>query len=145
MDDTAAVTHTDQAIAHAEGVIARADELGDRISAETVRLITELVEYKKRAVRWQRLTFVCLIMLFIFGIVGVFAVVKINDNAATIEQICAASNASNVKQAQLWNFILDIPPKPGETDLEKAQKVAFTKVVKDAFAPQDCAAPAVLP
>lgn len=135
----------DDPIERAENLIDKAEDLDNRINRQTEQVINELVTYKERDVKWKifitTMGFVVMIMLFF----GIFAVIKIRDNAASIKDFCEATNKANAEQAVLWRFILDIPPDPNETDNEKAIKIAFTDLVERTFAPHDCSQQRVIP
>lgn len=86
-----------------------------------------------------------------FGVLAINAnhtasVVK--HNTASVRVDCRASNASNIKQEQLWNYILTLttsaPPRPGETqadtDARHQQATQFKIVLDRIFTQRACPA-----
>lgn len=132
-------------IAHAEAVIAKADDLDARIGKKTEEVIRGLVESDKRNKRIQRSLGAILVVLFIVVVAGIFSIVKIMDNAATIQASCEASNRASAREIQIWEHIVNLPPPPDETDAQKQQKVDFLKFIQDTFPPTDCHQTKVLP
>lgn len=135
----------DDPVAHADNLIDRADALNSRIDERTEKIISGLVFYQGKAKRNQRI--MALIIAVLIAVIGVvtLAIVKIRDNASTIQAACEAQNRANANEITLWHFLLDIPPAPNETDAQKEIAIKFTKLVDDTFAPIDCAQPKVLP
>lgn len=132
-------------VERAENLIVKAELLDDRITKQTEQVIKELVTYKNRAVKWQILTSAMMLILIFMLVVGAFALIKIRDNSANIQDFCEATNKSNDQQITLWRFILEIPPRADETASEKQTKVDFTDLVERTFAPIDCSQQKVVP
>lgn len=135
----------DDPIAHAEHLIGKAEDLDNRISQQTETVILELVTYKSKAVKWQAFTLGLLVLTIAMLIVGLFSIVKIRDNAASIQAICEATNKVNANQIILWDFLLKIPPEPTETDTQKTTRIEFADLVQRTFVQQDCSQPRVIP
>jgi len=135
----------DDPVAHAEDVIARADDLQDRITEETKRTIANLVHFQERSKLHTRIILGLIIVILCMMAIGTFALIKIHDNAATIQQTCETLNQTNSNQILLWEHILELPPTEAETPEEKQQKVEFEQFIQETFQVVNCTQPKVLP
>lgn len=132
-------------VSHADKVVEKADQLQDRISAETDKVIRDLVAYKAKATKWQRINSIIIAVLVVMFVGGTFLLIKIRDNAATIQAACESGNRARAGETKLWDFILSLPIDPNQTQQEQEARIALQKLVDDIFASRDCSNPQVLP
>lgn len=130
----------------------RADDLEHRITDKSAQVIQDLLQYQRRSRRLTNALMAVIAALVVYGIVLGFALIKVNHNANGISQAkqqaaflaavtrasCEADNVSKAKEANLWDFILKLPPPPDQTPEQAAQTEQFTAIVKDVYAPVDC-------
>ena len=128
-------------VARAEHVIEQADRFDDLMTQKTERVINDLVAYKQRSQRWQRVIIGMVAVQMLMILIGAFVILKIQDSAATVRSTCEQANASNAIQKGLWHFLLDQPPPPNESPDAANIRIAFTAQVDKAFAPLNCSTP----
>lgn len=143
-EQEAAASHaTQEAVEHADAVIAKADDLNRRIDDKTAELIADLVSYKRRSIRTTKVMAVVVFFTLLgIGIEG-YSLLKIDQNAASIRTLCEHDNATKSGLAEIFKFVQDIPPAANETSQEKQQRLDFFALVAQKTKPVDCSHPKV--
>lgn len=117
-----------------DDLLARADDLNHRIEVQAPSL-NDLMAYSAKS---RKLTTIALVLSIVMALTVValsLVVLQVRANSQT----CGKFNEFKAGEAELWQSIFDIPPRPDQTAQDKVDAAAIKKIVDRIFAPTDCA------
>lgn len=140
-DAAASLARQSQVAEHADAVLAANAELEQRIDDKTLKVIADLVEYKKRAIFTKKLMGVVLAFVCLALGVEAYTINKVWANAATIRSQCESANEARKGLADIFRFIQESPSNTPLTPEQQKRRDDFFILVNKTTKQRDCSKP----